>query len=181
MDSPGVRAGQARDGRWMNPRAVLAAERLQSRAWPARTPEKREYFTLTFMMRIATPRKMKKTLIVAARAEIHRRFYPSPLPYPFPVFHTKKPRLIACLYWTPLMNAAFSGVLNAHPKGEFATRQLAALPQRLPLLRIGAVSGHAASKCLARYRVRRAQLSVFRIISVDAGCTEPLYCIIAIM
>ena len=40
-------------------------------------------FTLTFMMRIATPRKMKKTLIVAARAEVHRRFYPSP----FPVFH----------------------------------------------------------------------------------------------
>ena len=36
------------------------------------------FFTLTFMMRIATPRKMKKTLIVAARAEVHRRFYPSP-------------------------------------------------------------------------------------------------------
>ena len=31
----------------------------QSRAWPARTPGKKVYFTLTFMMRIATPRTMK--------------------------------------------------------------------------------------------------------------------------
>ena len=48
-------------------------------------------FTLTFMMRIASPWKMKKTLIVAARAEVLRRFYPSP----FPLYFTLKSKRLA--------------------------------------------------------------------------------------